>query len=207
MKPCTQCGIIRPLIDFHRDCHTRDGRACKCKVCFNEIKRGEYRRSSEKHKRGALEWQKSHPENKRISQRKYIKRRKISDPLFRLQTTLSARTRQAFKAQGLSKSGHTLDFIDCSTADLQTWLASKFADGMTAANHGTVWDIDHIIPCSAWDLTKPEHVRACFHWTNLQPLPKAVNRWQKGGVNRYPSGHFEPIIAERLMILRALEVL
>ena len=30
--------------------------------------------------------------------------------------------------------------------------------------------IDHIIPCAAFDLTKPENQKKCFHYSNTQPL-------------------------------------
>ena len=32
------------------------------------------------------------------------------------------------------------------------------------------WHIDHIIPCSSFDLTDPEQQRLCCHYTTLQPL-------------------------------------
>ncbi len=37
------------------------------------------------------------------------------------------------------------------------------------------FEIDHIIPCSSFDLTKDENQKACFHYTNLQPLTKEEN--------------------------------
>jgi hypothetical protein len=40
---------------------------------------------------------------------------------------------------------------------------------MTRENHG-IWHIDHITPCTAFDLTDPEQQKKCFHYTNLQPL-------------------------------------
>lgn len=44
---------------------------------------------------------------------------------------------------------------------------------MNWSNHGhgkDKWIIDHIIPCAAFDLTKPEDQQKCFHYTNIQPL-------------------------------------
>ena len=42
---------------------------------------------------------------------------------------------------------------------------------MTWQNHTvTGWHIDHIMPCSNFDLSKPEQQKECFHYTNLQPL-------------------------------------
>lgn len=34
----------------------------------------------------------------------------------------------------------------------------------------TGWHVDHIIPCAAFDLTKPAEQAKCFHYSNLQPL-------------------------------------
>ncbi len=41
---------------------------------------------------------------------------------------------------------------------------------MTWENYGPVWHVDHIRPCAKFDLTDHDQQRACFHWTNLQPL-------------------------------------
>lgn len=39
--------------------------------------------------------------------------------------------------------------------------------------------IDHIKPCTSFDLADPEQQKACFHYTNLQPL-WAVDNLKKG---------------------------
>jgi hypothetical protein len=42
---------------------------------------------------------------------------------------------------------------------------------MSWENYGLYgWHIDHILPCSSFDLLKPEEQRKCFHWSNMQPL-------------------------------------
>ena len=41
---------------------------------------------------------------------------------------------------------------------------------MTKDNHGSIWQVDHKIPCAAFDLSDPNQQRQCFHYTNLQAL-------------------------------------
>jgi hypothetical protein len=37
-------------------------------------------------------------------------------------------------------------------------------------NYGKVWNLDHIVPMASFDLTNPEQVKICNHFTNLQPM-------------------------------------
>jgi len=52
----------------------------------------------------------------------------------------------------------------------------QFKEGMTWDNHGVVWEIDHIIPLAAFDLTRKDQQMLANHYTNLRPLWKALNR-------------------------------
>jgi hypothetical protein len=55
--------------------------------------------------------------------------------------------------------------------DFKIYLESKFEPGMSWGNYGyRGWHVDHIVPCALFDLSKPAHVRRCFHFSNLQPL-------------------------------------
>ena len=88
---------------------------------------------------------------------------------FRIRTNLCRRINHSL-TKGF-KSAKTLELLGCSVEELKAHLESKFKDGMTWDNYGIKgWHIDHIIPCSAFNLTDPEQQKKCFHYTNLQPL-------------------------------------
>jgi hypothetical protein len=46
-------------------------------------------------------------------------------------------------------------------------------------NHGLIWEVDHIIPCSSFDLTIEDNIYKCFNYKNTQPLYKSLNRSKK----------------------------
>jgi len=64
--------------------------------------------------------------------------------------------------------------VGCTRVQLVKHLERQFLRGMTMDNYGK-WEIDHIIPCTMYDLTNPVHQAQCFHFTNLQPMWKADN--------------------------------
>lgn len=69
----------------------------------------------------------------------------------------------------------TNELLGCSFAEFRAWIESKFKRGMNWDNYGRLWHLDHIMPCCAFDLTRPEQVKICFHFTNLQPLSAREN--------------------------------
>jgi len=68
-----------------------------------------------------------------------------------------------------SKSDHTLALLGCSLKQFKQHIESQFKEGMNWDNHNE-WHLDHIVPCSSFDLTIPEQQQRCFHYSNLQPL-------------------------------------
>jgi hypothetical protein len=98
----------------------------------------------------------------------YFKYKKEIDPLFKLGITLRKRTKEILNIKSLDKSKSYIDYIGCSSETLRLHIESKFRDGMTWENHGSIWHIDHIIPLS---IAKTEHqVYELCHYMNLQPL-------------------------------------
>ena len=117
-----------------------------------------------------------------IYKKNYHKNKKQTDPKYKIMYTLRDRILSALKnnKKGMaSKSKKTKKLLGCTVEELWLHLESKFKPGMTRENHGQ-WHIDHVIPCVAFDLTKPEEQAKCFHYTNLQPL-WAVDNLKKGG--------------------------
>jgi len=61
--------------------------------------------------------------------------------------------------------------LGCTVEELKTHIENQFEDGMTWENWTRDgWHLDHIVPCSSFDLTKKKEQKKCFHYTNLQPL-------------------------------------
>lgn len=112
--------------------------------------------------------------------REYMRKRRKEDVGFRLSLNLRDRVSKAVKASGGRKAALTERLVGCSAVALRQHLESKFTSGMTWNNYGfRGWHIDHIIPCSAFDLRDPKQQNLCFHYTNLQPL-WAVDNQRKG---------------------------
>ena len=143
----------------------------------------------EKRKKIATEWIKNNPEQYKIivkrcynknkksrikRQVEYEKKRLKVDYAFKLKKRLRTRLRDALRGKAI-KSKKTLELLGIPDFEFfLTWMESKFKEGMNWQNI-RLWHIDHIIPCSHFDLTKPEEQAKCFHYTNLQPLWASEN--------------------------------
>lgn len=117
----------------------------------------------------------SHVNRKRHERNKV---RKIEEPEFRIH--MACRRRVNAFVRG--KSMRTQDLVGCSWSDYRLWLESKFKAGMSWDNYGE-WEIDHIVPCVSFDLTKEDQLYKCFHYSNTQPLWKYENGKKGSRIN------------------------
>jgi len=92
-----------------------------------------------------------------------------TDYNFKMKHQLGTRIRKALGGY-VKKSKKTKDLIGCSVEQLWIHLEKSFKPAMTRKNHGKIWHIDHIRPCSSFDLSKSEEQAKCFHYSNLQAL-------------------------------------
>jgi len=165
-KRCARCLVVKPLDDFSPLFKGLKGRQPHCKKCRNAFhKRQDVKqRYAEKRRVRQREWRKS-PERlkkKRDYMRQYVKKNTVA----RISQNMRARIWYALRG---GKTERTAKLVGCSMAELKRTIEKLFKPGMTWDNYGK-WHIDHIRPCSSFDLSKPEEQAACFHYTNLQPL-------------------------------------
>jgi hypothetical protein len=76
-----------------------------------------------------------------------------------------------------------MNLLGCDINEYKQHIENQFYPEFTWENHGDVWEIDHIIPCASFDLTKIEEQQKCFHYSNQQPLFKTTNIAKSFGYN------------------------
>jgi hypothetical protein len=111
------------------------------------------------------QWRENNPD-----QWRELRRKQRQTPEAKLINNLRRRLRDFLRA---ASSRISLDF-GCTPKQLRAHIERQFARGMSWDTYGQ-WHIDHIVPCSAFDLTISEHVRLCFNWQNLRPAWAADN--------------------------------
>jgi transposase-like protein len=103
--------------------------------------------------------------------REWQRKRRDSDPAHRTLGNLRRRVNYAIKSCGTG-SDSTEKLLGISVQELiESWDARYGSDWRS--DRGL--HIDHIRPCSSFDLTDPAQQRLCFNYRNLQLLPAEEN--------------------------------
>lgn len=150
-KKCLDCKETKPLEQYQLRTDTGKYRN-QCKRC-RQNKVNEYRRNNEAYK-------------KRYN--KYRKKRRDNEPAYLLKERLRARIRKSLKCQNTKKCIKSMELLGCDMETFKLHIQSQFQEGMSWEKRN--FELDHIIPCSSFDLTKVEEQMKCFHYTNQQPL-------------------------------------
>lgn len=108
---------------------------------------------------------KRHKENPEI--RRDLEAKWYQQPTYRLIRIQRARIRDALK--GKAKSKNTIGLLGCTSEEFKAHLEAQFQEGMSWDNYGE-WHVDHIKPCSKYDLTLDKEQEDCFNYRNTQPL-------------------------------------
>ena len=97
------------------------------------------------------------------------RKRRRNNPQTRMRDNLSKRLNKILKERKIIKSQKMQNLIGCSSKKLFEHLSKLFKPSMKWENYGK-WHVDHIIPCSSFDLTNVKEQKICFNYKNLQPL-------------------------------------
>lgn len=119
-------------------------------------------------------YRKYHDDRYRAKAAAYMRSKRASDFNFAMAERLRARVKKAIKNAGGNKADGTFELTGCTSEQLCKWLECQFTDGMAWSNRSQ-WHIDHIIPCSAFNLRDPQQQLVAFHYSNLRPVWGTVN--------------------------------
>lgn len=92
-----------------------------------------------------------------------------------------------------NKNGHHWeDIVGWTLQQFKNRFNQLLKPGMTWENHGTVWEIDHIIPLSVHNITSIDcaDFKRAWQLSNLQPLFKRDNRSKRNKLEN----HFQPTL-------------
>ena len=205
MKQCKTCGELKSESAFYFR-KERNQHYTECKNCYGKRAK-KYR---EKHKKGRSEYHKEYYQKNRIkilnqakkynevnrikinkrrrkSHREYM-RKQMENPKFRLNSNISCLINRSLKN---GKEGmHWETRVDFTLDDLMNHLEKRFTAEMSLSNYGGYWEIDHIIPISAYNFDNYNHIdfKRCWALSNLRPLEKTNNIRKSNRIN----GFFQP---------------
>ena len=144
-------------------------------------------------------WREANPEKAREYSREwqkknkgYDKKRRDAEPSRRINDSIKNVIGVALR--GEKHGRHWEDLVGYTLSDLMRHLESLFTEGMTWGKllNGEI-HIDHIIPKSAFNFTKPEHedFKRCWVLENLQPM------WASQNMSKHKriDGEFQPSLA------------
>lgn len=116
------------------------------------------------------------------SNKKYQLKNK-NNPQYKLRQNISSRIYDALKKN--YKKSKTSELLGCKIDFYKLYLESLFFPEMTWENYGKIWEIDHIIPCSKFDLLDLESQKQCFNYMNTEPRFKTTTIAEAFGYKNY----------------------
>ena len=139
-----------------------------------------------KRKTALKKWKTENAGRLKLHQSKYMQQYKRTDqyksytkkvrqyPINKIKSNLRKRMRDFLK-KAASDTMSISGLIGCNSMEFKHHIENQFKRGMTWENYGTLWHIDHILPCASFDHTNKKQVAQCWHYTNLRPLLAVEN--------------------------------
>ena len=190
MKKCNRCNILQEDTNFYI---IKNGKSLhsKCKTCCSIVNK-ENQKKRDKDKKN--KYNKSYylkykadiflqnREQKNAYQRDYYLKNKsiiFEKEKYRYHNDIKFRLSKIYKnrlTSYIKGENNSMKYLKCDLVELQNFIEIQFNKDMSWENKGTVWELDHVVPISKFNLEKLNHIETCFHWCNLKPLYKSDNR-------------------------------
>jgi hypothetical protein len=114
------------------------------------------------------------PENKskrREYDKEYIKQKRQNNIEYKIKDSVGSMINYHLKKRKIES---TIEYLGCSVGEYLEYLENMFLKEMSWENYGIVWEIDHKIPISTFNLNQEENIYKAFNYQNTQPLFKTT---------------------------------
>lgn len=201
---CNKCNTIKPICNFYHHKKNSSGVRTECKLCsktealkyyhngdkvaISIRRKAKYIKNKDRENETNKQWIINNKEKRREKRRELYK----NNINHKIASCVRSRIRVKLRVNNIKKSKLTNEYLGCSIDFFRSYLAKKFKTGMTWNNYGygeDCWNIDHIKPCSWFDLSDEKQQLECFHYTNCQPMWQIENMSK---LNRY-EGDYVPL--------------
>lgn len=171
-KKCLRCNIVKNLHHFKI---TRKSNDNFTNVCMDCLPKNTW----------TLEKQREYEKKYRMNNPEKVKEKYRKQELNvnrRIRKRLNSRIMEALLTSSQRKRKKTIEYIGCNIDFFRNWISSQFQEGMSWENHGQ-WHLDHVKPCSSFDLSNCDEIQRCFCWKNMQPLWASDNLTKSGRID------------------------
>lgn len=169
-RVCKECKNTKPITDYYVSKRSKNGYTTSCKVCYNVHVNSVKKNNPLKYKTKQSDYKRNNRKNINL----YNRNKYANDINFKLSSSLRSRLRQALLCAKNNKLASTMSLLGCDIIYFRSWIEFQFEEWMNWENYGQ-WELDHVLPCSMFDLSKKSEQEKCFHWSNIRPLKKESN--------------------------------
>lgn len=194
-KTCKTCGIEKPLSEFYKGQKYKNTQYYRsyCKLCSSIECKKYHKDNREKNLELQRRWREKNPDYSRRYREtnyekekerwtknnaiwrklnpkypnEYDKKRKQSDPLYKLSKNVRSLISHGFAKKRYQKNTKTQQILGCSFEEFISHLEKQFNSGITWENYGK-WHLDHIVPVSL--ASTEEEIIKLNHYKNFQPM-------------------------------------
>jgi len=180
-KKCNTCFKDKNISEFTIRSQIKNSYHHRCKDCTNKYAK-EYReqnqnilksKQQEWYNTNGKNWKKEYDNINKEHANTRDREKYKNDSQYRMKKILRTRFNKTVTGKKIYSS--SLMYLGVSLEYFHKWIEYQFDENMSWTNQGTYWDIDHVLPCSNFNLEQDEDIKKCFNWKNLRPCEKKEN--------------------------------